>query len=323
MTTKASRYQVHILMATYNGGKYLEEQLTSLETQTWKDWYLTVYDDGSTDDTLQILMRFREHLGEDRVYIGVNNPASGSAKHNFMKLIRENKGSYFMCCDQDDVWYPEKIEKSVKRMYRMEKRYGKDVPLLVYSELRVVDEQLKEIAPAFHPFMNLRTHSDLAGELIQNQVTGCTVLFNHTLWSYMQRLTETDKILMHDHALALTALLFGHMSYIHTPLMDYRQHGDNSVGAGNSKSLQYLWHRFKRGRDSFRNDMKASSEQAAYFLSVFGEKLVSCAGPEKMILLIRYASLYRYGKLARVQDFFRFGIWKKGWLLRVVQILWC
>ncbi len=323
MGNLASRYRVHILMATYNGGKYLEEQLASLARQTWKNWYLTVYDDGSTDDTMMILMKFREKIGEDRVFISVNEPASGGAKQNFMKLITENDGDYFMCCDQDDVWYPDKIERSVKRMYLMEKRYGKELPLLVYSELRVVDEQLKEIAPAFHPFMNLRTGSDLACELIQNQVTGCTVLFNCALWEYMQRLTATDKILMHDHVLAITALLFGRMSFIKTPLMDYRQHSGNSVGARNAKSIGYLMQRFKRGRERFRDDMKASSEQAAYLLSAFQEELACCNCPEKMILLIRYSSLYESGKCTRIQDFFRFGIWKNGWLLRAVQMLWC
>lgn len=323
MKTLRPRDQVHVLMATYNGDEYLREQLASLESQTYGNWCLTVYDDGSTDDTMEILKSFQEKIGEDRIHICVNIPASGGAKKNFMKLIRENEGPYLMCCDQDDVWHPDKIERSMKRMRRMEKRYGKEEPLLVYSELRVVDEDLKEIAPAFHPFMNLRTGSDLASELIQNQVTGCTVLFNHTLWKYMQKVEDADRILMHDHVLALTALLFGHMSFIAAPLMDYRQHSSNSVGAKNARSITYLWQRFKKGRAGFRKDMKASSDQAAYLLSVFNEGLEGCNSPEKMILLIRYSSLYDQTKIPRIQDFFRFGFWKKGCFLKLVQILWC
>lgn len=323
MKSLGSRDQVHILMATYNGGEYLEEQLASLEMQTYTNWCLTVYDDGSSDDTITILEKFRERLGDDRIQVHVNHPSSGGAKHNFMKLIRENEGKYMMCCDQDDVWHPDKIERSMKRMRLMEKRYGKNVPLLVYSELRVVDEKLNEIAPAFHPFMNLRTGSDLATELIQNQVTGCTVLFNHSLWGYMQKVTDSDRILMHDHVLALVALMFGHMSFIGKPLMDYRQHEGNSVGAKNARSIGYLMQRFKKGRDRFRDDLKASADQAAYLLNVFGDDLVCCNCTEKMLLLVRYSSLYDQTKTARIQDFFRCGFWKKGWLLKAVQMLWC
>lgn len=316
-------YRVHILMATYNGESYLKEQIDSLIAQTYKNWCLTIYDDGSSDNTANIVAEYQAQHGEEKIRFYENHPASGGAKQNFMKLIRENTGEYLMCCDQDDVWHPDKIEKSLKRMRRMEVRYGKDVPLLVYTELRVVDEKLSVIAPAFHPYMNLRTGNQLSYELIQNQVTGCTTMFNKTMQTYMARVKDSEQILMHDHVLALVALCFGAISFIKEPLIDYRQHGDNSVGAKDAKSPAYLMMRFKLGRQKFRDDLMASCGQAAYLLTVFDEEFAGCIESEKVILLIRYSALYTVKKSTRIKDFYRFRFLKKGWLLKIVQTLWC
>ena len=136
---------IEILLATYNGEKYLEEQLASIENQTYKNWRLRVHDDQSVDATWRILKDFQKKHGEEKVILKKNIPASGGSKNNFIGLIQASDADYMMCCDQDDVWHKDKIEKTYRRMRQMEKRYGKDLPLLVYTDLKVVDSDLNEI----------------------------------------------------------------------------------------------------------------------------------------------------------------------------------
>lgn len=310
---------IDILMATYNGEKYLQEQLESIENQTWKQWRLTVHDDGSTDNTWSILEKFQKRVGEGKVILIKNNPPTGSAKKNFMQMIQACDGAYMMFCDQDDVWHLDKVENTFRRMRQMEKRYGKNLPLLVHTDLKVVDEGLKELHPSFHAYMNLRTDGRLCHELTQNQVTGCTVMINQCLQSYVQRVKNLDAVVMHDHWMALTALVFGKMSYLNQSTINYRQHGDNSVGAQNAKSLVYMWHRFRRGRLKFQQDMKNSATQSGYFFHLYD----SCINDKKMVkLLNKYAFLYKKCKITRIYTFIRYRFLKKGVVRKIMQMIW-
>ena len=310
---------IEILLATYNGEKHLEEQLASIEEQTYKNWRLRVHDDQSSDGTWEILKAFQQKYGEEKVILKKNVPASGGSKYNFIGLIQASDAEYIMCCDQDDVWHKDKIEKTFRRMRQIEQRFGKDLPLLVYTDLKVVDEKLNEIHPSFHKCMNLRTDSVLNYELIQNQVTGCTVMFNRVLKNYMNVLKNVEHIVMHDHWLALIALVFGKMSYLNQATMDYRQHGNNVVGAQDARSLSYLWSRFKRGKERFVQDMKASCRQVSYFCILYK----TCIESEKVIkLLYNYAHLYDVNKIKRIYCFLKFGFWKKGMIRKIMQMIW-
>ena len=310
---------IDILMATYNGEHYLKDQLASIESQTWTDWRLIVHDDASSDGTREILENFQKRLGKEKVIIKKNNPASGSAKANFIGLIQASTGDYMMCCDQDDVWHQDKVARTFYRMRQMEKRYGNEIPLLVHTDLRVVDEQLSELNPGFHKYMNLETGGKLNRELIQNQVTGCTVMINKALKEYVAQVTDVELIVMHDHWLALIALVFGKMSYLNKATIDYRQHGNNSVGAQNARSISYMWHRLLRGKNKFRQDMRDSCNQAGYFVQLY----VSCIKNKKVIkLLNKYAHLYEENKIIRILCFFRHGLWKKGVSRKIMQVIW-
>ena len=310
---------IDILLATYNGEKHLEEQLSSIENQTYTQWRLRAHDDQSSDRTWEILEAFQKKHGKDKVILKKNVPASGGSKHNFTGLIKASDAEYMMCCDQDDVWHTDKIEKTWKRMRKMEQRYGKDIPLLVYTDVRVVDAELNEMHPSFHACMNLRTSSELGYEMIQNQVTGCTVMINHHLKNFVDVVEHTKKMVMHDHWLALIALVFGKMSYLNEPTMDYRQHGGNVVGAQNARSLAYMWERFKRGQAKFVEDMKTSCGQVEYFISLYK----TCIESQKVIkLLDTYAHLYDMNKVKRIGCFFKYRLWKKGMIRKIMQVIW-
>lgn len=310
---------IDILLATYNGAIYLEEQLHSIESQTYKNWRLRVHDDGSSDGTWEMLEEFQKKHGEKKVIIKKNIPPTGASKRNFISLIQASDAEYMMCCDQDDVWYRDKVEKTYKRMRQMEQRYGKETPLLVHTDLKVVDAHLNKIHESFHKSMNLRTSNYLHYELVQNQVTGCTVMVNAILKKYVDLVKNTDKIVMHDHWLALIALSFGKMSYLDEATMAYRQHENNVVGAQNANSFNYMWRRFKRGKTKFIEDMKASCEQACYFCMLYE----TCMCEQKMIqLLDTYKNLYQKNKAARIVTFFKYRLWKKGIVRRIMQVIW-
>lgn len=222
---------IHILLSTYNGERYLKEQLDSIIAQTYTDWRLFVRDDGSTDDTLRIVEQYAEK--DDRIRIIDNGNANIGAMRSFEYLLKQCDGAdYYAFADQDDVWMPEKLTVCLEEMQRQEKRFP-DIPIVVHTDLQVVDEQLHEVAPSFWRYSNIRpdlldTH--IRYMAICNSVTGCTMLFNDLARECA--LPIPDKAYMHDAWISLQTLLCGGkvIPLYQTPIA-YRQHRDNTLGA--------------------------------------------------------------------------------------------
>ena len=139
--------QVDILLATYNAQRYIKEQLDSILNQSFSDWNLIVYDDGSNDDTLSIINTYVDRYPEKIKFIS-NNNRFGSALGSFSFLLTVSNSQYTMFCDQDDVWDKDKIEKTLKKMKELENAFG-DIPLLVHTDLEVVNEDLQTIDKSF------------------------------------------------------------------------------------------------------------------------------------------------------------------------------
>ncbi len=142
--------KINILLSTYNGSKYLKEQLDSLLSQTYKDIEIIVRDDGSSDDTLDILKSYDIKLLETKQNLG----AMGSFAELLSYAVANSDSEYFMFCDQDDVWNSQKIEKTLEKMQGMEEKFG-DIPLLVHTDLEVVDEELNTINSSFMKYQNI------------------------------------------------------------------------------------------------------------------------------------------------------------------------
>lgn len=221
---------IEVLLATYNGQCFLQAQIDSLLSQTYTDLTILAGDDGSTDDTLTILREIAA-AHPHRLRLLPPQKPSGSAKENFLRLMAASTAPYVALSDQDDVWLPDKLTASMEAMQTLEQQHGTDVPLLVFSDLTVVDEHLQQVHPSFWVQQHIkpdRIHH-LAPLLAQNVVTGCTALMNRAL--VRRCLTMPPEVYMHDWWIALNACVFGHSYVLHRPTVLYRQHEHNVIGA--------------------------------------------------------------------------------------------
>lgn len=221
---------IDVLLSTYNGEKYLVEQLDSLLMQEFNDWHLFVRDDGSTDATLKIIYDYVE-LHPNKITL-VNDSLGnlGTAK-SFSSLIQKTTAPYLAFCDQDDVWLPNKLSLQFKKMKEAEKKYSISCPLLVHTDLIVVDKNLNEIKGSLWEYQKLSPEkmSSVNRLLMQNFVTGCACLINRSLANLSTPIPE--KVVMHDWWIALIAQLKGKIINVNEPTIMYRQHGMNDTGA--------------------------------------------------------------------------------------------
>ncbi len=309
---------IEILMGTFNGSAFLEEQLNSIINQTYSDWILTIRDDGSLDGTVDIINKYVNQYPE-KINIIVDGIATGSAKKNFIKLIKCATKEYVMFCDQDDIWLPNKIEDTYNEMVKIEKIKSTDIPILIHTDLIVVDEDLNVMDNSFINYMNLPIEKGINDVIIQNSITGCTVMVNTKLLEILKHIDEESPILMHDHVAAIIASAYGSLQFLNKGTIKYRQHDKNSVGANNARSVKYKLGRYRRGREEFRKDMLNSYKQVEYILSVCNE--LKC---DKQVLdmLGKYSELDKENKFNKIKFYIKYKVYKKGNTRRIVQFLW-
>ncbi len=219
---------VSVVMTTYNGEKYLDQQIQSILNQTLKPVEFIVCDDLSTDGTISILEKYRQ--GQKLVYF-INEQRLGPVR-NFKKAVSlASKNNYIALSDQDDEWLPEKLEKSAKLLKKID---FVDKPCMVYTDLYWVNEDGTLINPSFrnergqdHYELNLETL------MYNNFVNGCSTLFNPQLAHLFADFP--DNIPYHDVWMAFLSLTFGNAAQIAEPLIWYRKHGNNASVSGDVK----------------------------------------------------------------------------------------
>lgn len=309
---------VTILLATLNGEGYLKAQLESIAAQTYGNWQLVVGDDGSTDRTLDILKEFQKQH-PNQVTIIQNTPPLGSAKENFINLLRNSYGPHFMFCDQDDVWKPDKIYLTLQKMETLETRYGNKIPILVHSDLSVTDENLEMIAESFFQYANIPKRIVLNQLMVQNPVTGCTVMINRCLQQYFLQPLPISDIMMHDYWAALIAKVFGKIGFVNEPTMYYRQHGAGRGKNRNVGDIVSFYRRLKEGKHSYRRLMIESMEQVRGFTETYGDDINNLDTYE---LLKAYGELYYKGKIRRWAFYKNHHVLKEGKIRKLMQWFW-
>jgi len=220
---------IEVLLATYNGEAFLREQVASILAQRDVTLRILARDDGSCDRTVDLLKELAAH--NPAVMTVLEGAPTGQAKLNFLTLMRASSATYVSLSDQDDVWLPNKLSQSIAAMKVLEAQHGKQTPLLVFSDLRVVDRDLKELFPSFWKRESIDPEAihSLNRMLVQNVVTGCTALMNRAL--LVLALDMPPEVPMHDRWITLLASSAGHAAYVPSPTVLYRQHGGNVVGA--------------------------------------------------------------------------------------------
>lgn len=236
---------VLVLMATYNGEKYLREQIDSILAQKGVSVNLLVRDDGSTDGTVSILNEYKKN-GLLDYYTGPNL----GPQHSFMHLLRHAPtAEYYAFADQDDVWLDDKLSTAVTKL-----ETRPDTPSLYFGQTRLVDESLNPMdSVIIKPFLTF-------GEsLVYKFIGGCTMVFNHELRSVIGSKLPSY-LRMHDTWIYLIALAVGsRVIFDATPHILYRQHSTNALGQG--KGALHEWKlRFQRFT-SLKNDRYRQGEQ--------------------------------------------------------------
>ena len=210
---------IAILLATHNGEQFLREQIESILDQSYKDWSIFVHDDESKDGTSSIIDEYVMKC-PDKVF-RVKGASCGCARNNFFYLLRVVDADYYMFCDQDDIWMPDKIEKSFYKLRQIE---CSSKPSMVFTELTVVDVNNNVIAERMSNYQNLNCKKiTLNRFLIQNAVTGCTVIINRKLRDMMLKFNNIENIKMHDWWAGIIAATFGNIAFINEPTIWYRR----------------------------------------------------------------------------------------------------
>lgn len=229
---KNKEEKIAILISTYNGERYLADQVRSIQEQSNHNWHLYIRDDGSKDRTPDILQKLAQD--DRRISIIDDRPENLGVIKSFLYLLQMVDADYYMFSDQDDHWHSDKVD----RAYRLISDAGnKQLPLCVHTELAVVDAQLRPL----NLMKNGQVWDDFPHFMFGNCITGCTMIINQALKDKINFSSlNTDQIMMHDWWFALIAAAFGKVIYDPQPSIDYRQHESNIVGEDNQQSFRAL-----------------------------------------------------------------------------------
>lgn len=307
---------VDILLAVYNGEKYIRPQIESILAQSYTDWRLLIRDDCSNDSTLEIINSYAKRYAEKiKIFKGETN--SGSAASNFFWLCKKSSADYIMMCDQDDFWLSNKIELTLKKIQVIERKSERKCPILVHTDLKPVDANLNELAESMFRRQNLNASRDKLNYLLaQNIITGCTVMVNRELLKYCK--TIPQQVIMHDWWFGLIASAFGKIGFVDKTTMLYRQHEANQVGAKDAKSAAYIAKR-AAGGNSNKKVVQDTYLQAKAFAKLHQDKL----DETKLKIVQNYASMPEKSKAKRITTLFKYRLWKYGLVRKIGQILYC
>jgi len=307
-----------IVMGTFNGADYVCAQIDSLIAQTKTDWMLLVRDDGSEDQTPEILQEYAKVDKRVRICVDTGT-ATGSPLGNFIILLElafSEGAEYVFSCDQDDVWSSNKLTQILASLKQIEGA-GKSA-CLVHHDLVVVDSQLKVINSSFVDMMKLTPKNEKNPQRLisRNEVTGCAMACNRALLELA--LPISSNAIMHDWWLALFAAFFGKLRFEPFPLVQYRQHEANVIGA---KSFFHGLNPFTNWVKGWRrgdHEFMETVEQAQAFRQALIGRDIDL---ESKRVLDLYCGLASSSRLQRIKSLRKCNLWRSHWFLNVTLIL--
>ena len=231
--------EVIVLLSAFNGAPYIARQVESIRAQSFRDWRLLVRDDGSTDDTPEIVRRFC--TTDPRISLIEDSRSHVGPWASFGRLLShacDGTAEYVFLSDQDDVWLEDKMEQQLVLLRAASETGSVPRVLLVHSDLVLVDENLRQIHPSFSEFqrMSYDAADPLGTLLIHNAVVGCTIAINRSLLELAFPLPPGT---LHDWWLAACAAATGSIQRTAGATVLYRQHSTNVIGVEHRHS--FLW----------------------------------------------------------------------------------
>ena len=217
--------EVDIIMATYNGSKYIENQILSLLQQSHKKWRLYIHDDGSVDNTINIIKKYI--VIDSRIVLIEDNIKGLRAGRNFLHTLRNSTSDYAIFCDQDDIWLEDKLEKLIESIIKID---SKSKPILVYSDGFSWTED-----GSIHQESISTNHAEKLEDFIffNGGYQGCSIIMNRKLVE--MAISYNGHIYHHDDLVSLIAHSFGKVKFLPKKLMLYRQHSEAVTGNKNFK----------------------------------------------------------------------------------------
>ncbi len=225
--------RIAILMATYNGERFIKEQIDSIINQSFHDWTLYICDDGSTDKTIRIIEKYCNEF--ENIYHVPKYHHKKGACANFMELLKLIESEFYMFCDQDDVWLPHKIQLTFNSI----KDKNQDRPLAICTDLTLVSTNLEQLHFSMWIYAKLKPKYLKKWRYLRtcNILTGCTMLINNKAKAVS---LDYEEALMHDSWIGLKTLANqGEVICIDTPTILYRQHGENVLGSPGKVNISY------------------------------------------------------------------------------------
>ena len=276
---------VSVVLATYNGALFLSQQLDSIVAQTYPNIEIIVVDDGSTDDSLNILNTYalkHEHM---KIYA---NPVNMGYIKNFQKGCRLSHGEFIALCDQDDEWHIDKIKYMVEAIG--------DHPM-AYCDSIVCDEHLADTGKRISSFVNCRSRYSCLEIAVFCRIYGNATLFKRSLFEWADPFPE---VIPHDWWISYVATLQGGIKYINEPMVLYRQHSSNVFGAIGGKSR-------KKSSQNKRKEKQKELVQIRKRIDLFYELCPKDLVKEKQVLSNlqkSYRNFSFYNNLLRMTTFF-------------------
>lgn len=288
-----------ILLAAKDGAKYIDALLRSLRDQSYKDFTVWLHDDGSADDTMSIYERYSS--AEPERFKVLDGPPQHGARENFFYLMRNIEADYYLFADDDDVWEPDKVEKELEAVKKTESQKGTDHPVAAFCDMKVVDEDLKEIAPSFIDYMGRSAQCTRYTQiLIDNPAAGCSIAFNRALRDIAITCDDINDLEMHDAWVMMVAAVCGSVIHVPRALVLYRQHADNELGATTESTVKkiarntsdlFSGRMFKKKRDFYEISRRLAKQIIR----------LKAADEEKKLVLQGYIDMREHGRLYRIR----------------------
>lgn len=308
---------IDVLLATYNGERFLPKQLNSLRRQLRQDFDLRVLmqDDGSIDGTPALLTQAARD--DHRFVLAAENGRHLGASDQFISLLRQSDAPYSALCDQDDEWAPDRLLQGYAALREAEAELGPDTPLLIHSDCCLIDEKGSMLHPSFFRHQGWDTHAlTLPRLLVQNNATGCTMLMNAALRRLVVSHAQPGRTDMHDWLIALTAAAFGQILMIDLPLVYYRQHAANVTGASADTQLKRSLNALRR-REQAQARIRLTYRHTEAFRQLFGPDLPA----EAALCIDRYLQTEHLPKLQRILTLYQNNYTMQSFYTRLGQVV--